>query len=100
MAAAAGTLVVDAKLSVPWQLDAPAAAAAAGGALALLLTHGASGDLAAGRLPEYAAAAASAGFPCLRFTCKSNLAGRARAMKVGPARAMKVGARPPRRNGW
>ena len=51
--------------------------------LALILTHGSKGDLAGGELPTYAAAAAAASVPCLRFTCGSqSVATRARVMQA------------------
>lgn len=96
-----GTLSVDAKLQVPWALDLPAdlaapppdhaaatpdraaRAAAPTPHLCLVITHGASGDLSAGRLPFYARCAVAAGVPCLRLTCKSSsVPTRARAMQA------------------
>jgi predicted alpha/beta-hydrolase family hydrolase len=79
-----GTLTVDAKLAVPWQLDLPPSTVPDSSTrAALVFTHGASGDLSTGQLPAYAAAAAAVGFPCVRMTCKSSsVATRARAIQV------------------
>jgi hypothetical protein len=51
--------------------------------LAIILTHGSTGDLTRGELPLYAAAAAGVRVPCLRFTCGSpDIPVRARVMQV------------------
>ncbi len=54
---------------VPWLVDA-VPASPGGPRLAVCLMHGASGGASSGHLPALAAAVVSAGWPCLRFTCK------------------------------
>eukprot|EP00877_Chromochloris_zofingiensis_P014393 jgi/Chrzof1/9207/Cz03g39250.t1 len=56
--------------SVDVAVDELNASGAATASLGVILTHGASGDLDSGYLPEYAQGIARAGYPCLRFTCK------------------------------
>ena len=40
------------------------------GQVGVVLAHGAGGDMHSGNLARHAESFASAGFPCLRFTCK------------------------------
>ncbi|GBF89838.1 hypothetical protein Rsub_02542 [Raphidocelis subcapitata] len=83
-----GSLAVDGT-SIPFRLELPAGAGPS--QLALILTHGSKGDLSGGELPTYAAAAAAAGVPCLRFTCSSqSVAVRARVMQTLMLRAREL----------
>ena len=84
-------------IAAPWALTLPppngssgtegAAVAAGDGArrrhpLCLALTHGSLGDLDSGELPLLAGAAAAAGVPCVRLTCREpDVAARSRAMQ-------------------
>ncbi|KAK9802989.1 hypothetical protein WJX73_004816 [Symbiochloris irregularis] len=73
--------------SVPLEGKAPVAISVSGDCstsvpLAVLLTHGAGGDMNSGNLPAYAGAFSKSGIPCVRMNHPRNIPGGQKAMQA------------------